>query len=69
MSILEDEGFSILSIIVSVIIYSHIWNKIQKRYSMKKAFRKSFVKFTGKHLCQTLFFNKAAGLSPATLKK
>ena len=26
-------------------------------------------KFTGKHLCQNLFFNKTAGLRPATLLK
>ena len=28
-----------------------------------------FAKFTGKHLCQSLFFNKVAGLRPATLLK
>ena len=27
----------------------------------------NFAKFTGKHLCQSLFFNKDAGLKPATL--
>ena len=30
---------------------------------------RDFVKFTGKHLCQSLFFNKVAGLRPATLLK
>ena len=30
---------------------------------------KYFTKFTGKHLFQSLFFNKAAGLRPATLFK
>ena len=25
---------------------------------------KNFTKFTGKHLCQSLFFNKVAGLGP-----
>ena len=29
----------------------------------------NFAKFTGKHLCQSLFFNKVAGLGPATLLK
>ena len=28
----------------------------------KKGVLKNFVKFTGKHLCQSLFFNKIAGL-------
>ena len=31
---------------------------------MKKCFLKYFAKFTGKHLCQSLFFNKAASISP-----
>ena len=30
---------------------------------------KDFTKFTGKHLCQSPFFNKVAGLRPATLLK
>ena len=29
----------------------------------------NFVKFTGKHLCQSLFFDKVAGLRPATIIK
>ena len=33
----------------------------------KKGVLRSFAKFTGKHLCQSLFFNKVAGLTPATL--
>ena len=35
----------------------------------KKAVLKNFAKFTGKHLCQSLFFNKVADLRPATLLK
>ena len=30
---------------------------------------RNFAKFTGKHLCQSLFFNKVAGLRPAILLK
>ena len=33
----------------------------------KKGFCKNFAKFTGKRLCQSLFFNKVAGLRPTTL--
>ena len=36
---------------------------------MKKGCLRNFTKFTGKQLCQRLFFNKVAGLSPATLLK
>ena len=36
---------------------------------MKKGALKNFDKFTGKHLCQSQFFNKVAGLRPARLLK
>ena len=32
--------------------------------SVKKGAFKNFAKFTGKHLCQSVFFNKVAGLRP-----
>ena len=35
----------------------------------KKSVPKYFAKFTGKHLCQSLFFHKVLGLRPATLLK
>ena len=35
----------------------------------KKNVLRSLTKFTEKHLCQSLFFNKIAGLRPATLFK
>ena len=35
----------------------------------KKGVLRNFTKFTGKHLCQNIFFNKVAGLKPATLLK
>ena len=33
---------------------------------MKKVALENFTKFTGKHLCQSLFFNKIAGLRAET---
>ena len=35
----------------------------------KKGVLRNFTNFKGKHLCQSLFFNKVAGLRPATLLK
>ena len=35
----------------------------------KKGVLRNLIKFTGKHLCRSLFFNKFAGLLPATLFK
>ena len=40
--------------------------QLPKRCSVKIVLR-NFAKLTGKHLCQSLFFNNVAGLSPATL--
>ena len=37
--------------------------------SVKKVFLEISPKFTGKHLCQSLYFNKVAGLRLATLLK
>ena len=40
-----------------------------RRCSVRKGVLTNFAKFTGKHLCQSLYFNKVAGLRPATLLK
>ena len=40
-----------------------------QKCSIKKGVVKTFAKFTGQHLCQSLLFNKVTGLSPATLLK
>ena len=40
-----------------------------RRCSVRKSVLRNFAKFTGKHLCQGLFFNKVAGLRPVTLLK
>ena len=37
--------------------------------SLRKGELRNFAKFTGKHLCQGLIFNKVAGFRPATLFK
>ena len=36
---------------------------------LRKGVLRNFAKLTGKQLCQSLFFNKVAGLRPATLLK
>ena len=43
--------------------------KQPSKFSIKKGVLKRFAKSTGKHLCQSLFFNKVAGLRPSTLLK
>ena len=41
----------------------------RQRWSVTKGALRSFANFTGKYICQSLFFNKVAGLSPAILSK
>ena len=40
-----------------------------QRCSVRIGVLRNFTKSTGKHLCQSLLFNKVAGLRPATLLK
>ena len=35
----------------------------------KKGVLRNFAKFAGRHLCQSLFFNKVAGLRPVTTSR
>ena len=40
-----------------------------RRCPVRKSVLRNFAKFTGKHLCQSFFFNKVPGLRTATLLK
>ena len=46
-----------------------LYRTSHQRYFVRKGVFRNFTKFTGKHLCQSLFFNKVAGLRPPTLLK
>ena len=46
-----------------------LFRSSHQRWSIIKGVLRNFAKFTGKHLCQSLFFNKVAGLRPGTLLK
>ena len=49
-------------------VFRFIQKQPPKVFYVKGVLR-NFKKFTGKHLCQNLFFNKVAALRPATLLK
>ena len=55
--------YDIMDVIWILIRSSH------RRCSIRKSFLRNLAKFTGKLLCQSLFFNKVAGLRSATLLK
>ena len=42
-------------------IIDKIIEAVAQRCSVKKGVPRSFAKFTGQHLCQSLFFNKVVG--------
>ena len=49
--------------------FSKIYRSSHRRCSMKEGVLKNCAKFTGKHLCQSPFFNKVAGLWRGILLK
>ena len=49
--------------------FSALYRSSRWRRSIRKVVPRNFAKFTWKHLCQSLFFNKFAGLRPSTLLK
>ena len=46
-----------------------LFRSSHQKCSIKKGVLKNFTKFKGKHLCQSLFFNKVADFRPSTLLK
>ena len=41
---------------------NHIYRSSHQRWSVRRSVFTNFTKFTGKHMCQSLFLNKVAGL-------
>ena len=54
---------------LSLFLFGRVAQKQPPKASKKKGVLKNSARFTGKHLCQSLFFNQVAGLRPATLLK
>ena len=50
------------SVVASINLQSLYFRSSHRRRSSRKDALRNFTKFTGKHLCQSLFFNKVAGL-------
>ena len=49
--------------------YSSEYRSSHCRCSVRKGVLRNYAKITGKHLCQSIFFNKVAGRSSTLLKK
>ena len=68
----ENENLEKMIEIKSIYAKGYKWNiyrSSHQRCSVRKGVFRNFAKFTVKYLCQSLFFNKVAGLRPATLLK
>ena len=50
-------------------IFLYLFRSSYRRCSVRIRVLRNFGKFTGKHLCQSLFFNKVADIRPETLLK
>ena len=64
-----DLLYELTSFLILNICDSRASRSSHQMCSIKKGVLKSLAKFTGKNLCQSLFFNKVAGLKLATLLK
>ena len=62
-------GIKIIFLILRSRDYNYSYKKQPPKVLYKKGVLRNFTKFTGKHLFQSLFFNKVAGMRPATLLK
>ena len=49
--------------------FCYWYGNFQNTDAVTEGFLKNFTKFMGKRLCQSLFFNKVAGLRPANVLK
>ena len=55
--------------VVLLLIHQIYYRSSHRNCSVRKDVLRNFAKFTEKHLCQSLFYNKVAGLRPAFLLK
>ena len=62
ISVTSEVGYNV-KVSESILRSSH------QRCFVKKGVLRNVTKFTGKHLCQSLFFNKVAGLNSTTVLK
>ena len=69
LSLLLSRRNSFEFVFLELLNIQNSFRSSHRRCSVKKGVLRNFEIFTGKHLCQSLFFNKVAGLRPATLSK
>ena len=60
--------FTLPLLCVLALVFPHVRSSHQK-CSVKKDVLRNFGKFTGKHLCQSRYFNKVAGLRPLSKQR
>ena len=65
---MESKIFQIPNIALKLYVYGKNRSS-HRRCSLRKGILRNIPKLTGKHLCQSLFLNKVAGLRPTTLLK
>ena len=67
------ENLTVSMMEIKELVYSNILSSVlrssHRRCSVKKGVLRNFTKLTGKHLCQSLFFNKVVGQACNFIKK
>ena len=66
---LNNDVILSLSITLNTLCLHNIPKAVVPKCSVRKGILRNLTKFTGKHLCQSIFLNKVAGIRPATLLK
>ena len=67
--ICQNVTLSWFTLCQNVQAYGNLFRSSRPKVFSNKGVFKNFTKLTGKHRCQSLFFNKVAGLRYATLSK
>ena len=69
MAALLSYQLNILQYVIGSLLEIEKKRSIHGRCSVRKGVLRNLARFTGKHLCHSLFLNKVGGLRPATLLK
>ena len=64
----KNQKYQFIINLFTSLLQMKLFKSSQQRCSVKKGFLRNFAEFTGKHLCQSLFFTQVAA-QPATLLK
>ena len=69
ITINSNQKLTFMGCLLKWVYLFHLYRSSHRRCSVKRDVLKNFTKFTGIHLCQSLFFNKVTGGAGNFIKK